>query len=157
MATKADFDAQQWQTVAQAPALAGMLVISAQRGGTIRETLGMAKAYGEARKEGSGELLTEIVTSPPTLQPGEFKSAEELRAQGTQRIRDAVALVEDKAPEEVDAYKAFIVTVAERAAEATKSGGVLGIGGERVSDAESAALDEIAAAAGTSRSTPGTG
>ncbi len=46
-----------------------------------------------------------------------------------------------------------MLTVAERAAERTKSGGVLGIGGERVSDAERAALDELAAALGVERDT----
>ena len=155
MASKADFDAEQWQTVTEGPALAGMIVISAQRGGTIRESMGMARAYQAAREQHpGGDLLSEIVTSPPSIQ-GKFQSAEQLRSEGTQRIRDAVALFEDKAPEEADAYRGFIVAVAERAAEATKSGDVLGIGGERVSDAESAALDEIAAAAGTERTAGG--
>ena len=54
-------------------------------------------------------------------------------------------------PEELDAYKRFTLTVAERAAQADKSGGVLGIGGERVSESESAALDEIAATLGVER------
>jgi hypothetical protein len=40
------------------------------------------------------------------------------------------------------------VTVATRAAEADKSGGVLGVGGERVSDAERGALDRIREALG---------
>ena len=52
-------------------------------------------------------------------------------------------------PEELAAYREFAITVAQRAAEADKSGGFLGVGGERVTDAESAALAEIAAALGT--------
>jgi hypothetical protein len=150
MTTKADFDAMQWQSVLEAPALAGLIVISAQRGGTIRESIQMAKAYLEAKRESSGgDLLGELVSEPPRIEPKQFESAEQLRSEGITRIRDAVALVEDKAtPEETEAYRAFIVDVARRAAEATKSGGVLGVGGERVSDAERAALDEIAAAAG---------
>lgn len=153
MTTKADFNAQEWEQVLEAPALAGLIVITAQRGGTIRESVQMAKAYTEARKEhAGGELLSEIVAQPPTADPRQFESAEQLRSEGLQRIRDGVALLEPKAePEDLEAYKRFVLTVAERAAEATKSGGVLGIGGERVSEAESAALDEIAAALGTTR------
>jgi hypothetical protein len=67
-----------------------------------------------------------------------------------ERVREAVALLESKATlEEVDAYKQFTLSVAQRAAEADKSGGVLGIGGERVSDAEREALRELAEALGT--------
>jgi exonuclease III len=160
MTTKADFNAEEWEQILQAPALAGLVVITAQRGGTIRESVQMAKAYTEARKEHAGsDLLSEIVAHPPTVDTRQFESAEQLRSEGLQRIRDAVALLEPKAePGDVEAYKRFVLTVAERAAEATKSGGVLGIGGERVSDAESAALDELAAALGTERGTaPPTG
>lgn len=153
MTTKADFNAEEWEQVLEAPALAGLIVITAQRGGTIREGVQMAKAYTEARKEHSeSDLLSEVVSQPPTVEPRQFESAEQLRSEGLQRIRDAVALLEPKAePGDVEAYKRFVLTVAERAAEATKSGGVLGIGGERVSEAESAALDELAAALGTAR------
>ena len=166
MTTKAEFNAEEWERVLQGPAIAGLMVVSAQRGGTIREGMEMAKVYKEAREQHAGhDLLGEIVSSPPTLNAREFESAEQLRTEGTQRIRDSVALLEVKAsPEEVDAYKRFVLSVAERAAERTKSGGVLGIGGERVSDAERAALDELAAALGLERETapdagtaPGTG
>jgi hypothetical protein len=155
MTTKADFNAEEWEQVLEGPALAGLIVITAQRGGTIRESVQMAKAYTEARKEHAGsDLLSEIVAQPPTVDPRQFESAAQLRSEGLQRIRDAVALLEPKAePADVEAYKRFVLTVAERAAEATKSGGVLGIGGERVSEAESAALDELAVALGTERGT----
>jgi hypothetical protein len=151
MTSKAEFDAVQWQTVTEGPALAGLIVITAQRGGTIRESVEMAKAYREARSEDAdAELLNEIVSQAPSVDPRQFESAEQLRAEGLRRIRDAVALLEEKAtPEEVDPYRRFCLTVAERVAEATKSGDVLGIGGERVSDAERQALGEIAAALGT--------
>ena len=155
MTTKAEFNAEEWDRVLQGPAIAGLMVVSAQRGGTIRESMEMAKAYKEARQEHARtDLLGEIVSTPPTLDAREFESVEQLRTEGLPRIRDTVALLELKASsEEVDAYKGFVLTVAERAAEATKSGGVLGIGGERVSDAERAALDELAATLGVERDT----
>jgi hypothetical protein len=157
MTTKADFNAEEWDLIASAPAIAGLLVIAAQRGGTIRESFAMAKVYAEAKQEhrDSG-LLEEIASKAPQLERGEFKSKQELEAKGVDRIREATALLEGKASaDEVEAYRSFVLKIAERAAEADKSGGVLGIGGERVSDAEGQALDRVAAALGTSRTDPG--
>ena len=150
MTTKAEFNAEEWQKVTEGPALAGLIVVAAQRGGTIRESVQMAKAYTEAHEQhGDSDLLGEIVATPPQLQKREFKSAEELRDEGLARIRESVALVEVKAtPDELEAYKNFNLAVAKRAAEATKSGGFLGIGGERVSESEKEALGQLAEALG---------
>ena len=148
MMTKADFNAEEWSLVLEGPPTAGMIVITAQRGGTIRESIELGKAYAEARKQqGQSELLDGIVSEQPQIDQSRYKSQEELRTGGLTRLREAVELLEQKAtPEEVDDYKRFVVSLAERAAEAHKEGGFLGIGGQEVSDAERAALDEIAAA-----------
>ncbi len=153
LTTKAEFDAQQWQTITEGPALAGLIVVSAQRGGTIRESVAMAKVYAEAKKTHAGQdLLGEIAEKPPHLATKEFSSLEDLRTVGMERIRNAVTILEPKAtPEEVESYKQFCLTVGERAAEADKSGGFLGVGGERVTDSESAALDELASTLGVER------
>jgi hypothetical protein len=59
-------------------------------------------------------------------------------------------ILETKAtPAEIDAYKRFVMTVAQTVASAHKEGGFLGIGGKEVSDAENQALDEISSALGT--------
>jgi hypothetical protein len=149
MASKADFNAEEWDTIVQAPALAALRVISAQRGGTIRESMQVAKVYNEAREQHGGDLVGEIAKSAPTINRSEFSSPEDLAMQTPERIRGAVELLESKSPDDVETYRQFTLTVAQRAAEADKSGGVLGVGGERVSDAERAALAEIAEALGT--------
>ena len=148
MTTKADFNAEEWSQVLEGPPTAGMIVITAQRGGTIRESIELGKAYAEARRnQGSSELLDAIVAEQPQIDSSRYKSAEELRENGLGRLREAVELLEQKAtPDEVDDYKRFVVSLAERAAAAHKEGGFLGVGGEEVSEAERAALDEIAAA-----------
>ena len=51
-------------------------------------------------------------------------------------------------PEEVDEYRRFVLTLANRVAAAHKEG-FLGLSGERVSEAEEAAVAEIAEALGT--------
>lgn len=148
MTTKADFNAEEWSTVAEGPVVAGMIVITAQRGGTLRESLQLGKAYAEARQsQGSSELLDGIVSEQPQVSPARYQTPEELREQGLARLREAVELLRQKAsPDEVEDYKRFVVELAERAAAAHKEGGFLGIGGQEVSDAERAAIDEIRAA-----------
>jgi hypothetical protein len=153
MTTKADFNGEEWDKVAEGPALAGLIVIAAQRGGSIRETLAMAKVYAEAKQShGSGDLLGDIVQSAPHLDARQFSSKEDLRTSGLAKLTEAVGIVEAKAtPEELADYKSFAMTIAQHAAEADKSGGFLGIGGERISGNEESALSDVAAALGTER------
>jgi hypothetical protein len=150
MTKKADFNAEEWSQVLEGPPIAGMIVITAQRGGTLRESISMGKAYTEAREQhGSSELLDEIVGANPEIDTKQFGSAEELRTQGLQHLRDAVALLESKASaDEVEGYRGFVVTLAQRVAEAHKEGGFLGVGGKEVGEAEQAALEEIKEALG---------
>ena len=152
MTTKAEFNAEEWDKIAEGPALAGLIVISSQRGGTIRETMAMAKVYAAAQKEHSaGDLVGELVQSAPA--PRRRSSSRARRtcapAASTRSPRRS-ALVEAKAtPEELADYREFSMNVAQHAAEADKSGGFLGIGGERVTGDEQAALSDVAAALGT--------
>jgi hypothetical protein len=155
MTRKADFNAEEWSLVLEGPPTAGMVLITADRGGTIRESISMGKAYAAARQQhGDSELLDEIVSSQPGLDPGRYSTPEELRTQGPQRVREAVELLAQKAtPEEVDAYKRFILSVAQNVAEAHKEGGFLGVGGKQDSEEEQAALNEISDALGMERPT----
>ena len=43
MTSKSDFTAEEWQLILEAPPSAGMIVVTAQRGGSFRETIAMAK------------------------------------------------------------------------------------------------------------------
>ncbi|MDX6581046.1 MAG: hypothetical protein QOI10_230 [Solirubrobacterales bacterium] len=153
MTTKAEFNAEEWEMIAGGPALAGLIIVASQRGGTIRESLAMAKTYAAAKAEHSaGDLVGEIVASAPHLDAKQFSSKEDMRTRGLGKISEAVELVRAKAtPEELDEYRQFAMAVALHAAEADKSGGFLGIGGERISGNEESALNDIAAALGTER------
>jgi hypothetical protein len=151
MTRKADFNAEEWSTVVDGPLYAGMRVISADRGGTLRESIAMGRVYQEARTHhGESELLDELVKSPPSIDPDRLREAGgDLSALATERLREAIRILEAKAtPEEVDAYKRFVMTVAQAVASAHKEGGFLGIGGKQISDAENQALDEISSALG---------
>jgi hypothetical protein len=137
---KAAFTEEEWDLLREVPAVAGMMVLTAERGGTFRETFALAKAYSEARKQhGESELLDEIVAAGPK-RGDRFRSTEELRAQSLQHLREAAALLAQKAmPDEAEQYRAFVISLAGKVAEAHKEGG------EEVSVGERAAIEEIAA------------
>ncbi len=147
MTRKGDFNADEWSTVVEGPLLAGARVITAGRGGTIRESLALGKVYAHAREQQDhSELLDDLVSSPPVLDAKRLQGAGDISAAATQGLRDALSVLAVKASqEEVDAYKRFVLSLAEAAAQAHKEGGFLGIGGKRVSAEEQAALDEVAA------------
>lgn len=144
MTTKAAFNAEEWSTVTTAPALTAMGVAMSDRGGTLRESVSMARAYAEARRDESSELVREVVSTPPAIDPSGMRAPGDVARQGADRLREAVTLLEDKAtPEELADYRRFVIAVAETVAGAHREGGFLGIGGRDVSDTEQAALDEI--------------
>jgi hypothetical protein len=151
MTRKADFNAEEWSTVVDGPLYAGMRVISADRGGRLRETLAMNRVYQQAREHhGESELLDELVKSPPSIDPERVRDAGgNISDLVSEQLRNAMAILEAKATSlEVDAYKRFVMTLAQAVAGAHKEGGFLGIGGKQVSDAENQALDEISRALG---------
>src|SRR3712207_4547 len=146
MTTKADFNADEWATVVEAPLLAGVRVVAAERGGTIRETIAISKVYSAARQShGENALLDELAASPPAIDQQKLQSnAGDPARASSERLRAARAIPNEKgAPEGVEAYKTFVLSVARAAAEAHKEGGFIGIGGRRVSPGEQAALDDL--------------
>jgi len=142
MTTKSDFTTEEWQLILEAPPSAGMIVVTAQRGGSFRESIAMAKAYVEARQQhGESELLDEIVAAKPERDHTHYHTPDELKQSGLKHLRDSVALLEGKAtPVEVDEYRRFIITLSHRVAAAHREHGVA------VSESEQAAIDEITGA-----------
>jgi hypothetical protein len=145
MTSKSDFTTEEWQLILEAPPSAGMIVVTAQRGGSFRESIAMAKAYVEARQQhGESELLDEIVAAKPERDHTHYHSPDELKQSGLKHLRDSVALLEQKATAaEVGEYRHFIITLSHRVAAAHREHGV------EVSEAEQSAINEIAEALGT--------
>ena len=147
MTTKSEFNGEEWERVSRAPALAGVMVALADRGGSFRESLALGKAYAAAKRDGGSELLEELVASPPSLNRESIGQPDQVPEQ----IGEAVKLVEEKAtPEEAEEYRQFILRLADVVAHAHKEGGVLGIGGKEVSEEEQAALDRLSSTLGHS-------
>ena len=146
MTAESDFTADEWRTVLEAPPSAGMIVLTAQKGGTFKEMWAMSKAYVEARKQhGESELLDLIVSTKPKVDHTHYSSPQELREAGLATISQAVTVLQGKAtPEEVDEYKRFIVTLSKEVASAHREGG------DEVSPAEADAVKAIAQTLGVS-------
>jgi hypothetical protein len=143
MTTKADFTEEEWNVVREGPAAAGVLVLMAQGGGSFRETWALAKSYAEARKQpGQSQLLDELASEKPDVE--RHSTREEQESEGLKGLSEAIALLEQKAtPEDVEAYRAFVLAVARRVAEAHEEEG------QPISAAEQAAIDKVASTIGT--------
>jgi hypothetical protein len=141
MTGKADFTEEEWNTLRQGPPSAGMIVLISSKGGSFRETWALAKTFAEARKQhGESELLDALVADKPDTP--RFHSPEEADEKGLELLRQAVALVRGKAPDDVEGYKGFVLEVARRVAEAHKEGE------QAVSPEEQEAIGKIESALG---------
>jgi hypothetical protein len=143
MTAKADFTEEEWNVVREGPAAAGVLVLMAQGGGSFRETWALAKSYAEARKQpGQSQLLDELASEKPDVE--RHSTREEQESEGLKGLREAIALLEQKATsEEVEGYRAFVLAVAQKVAEAHEEEG------QPISAAEQAAIAKVASTIGT--------
>lgn len=148
MTEKAEFDAESWEKISRGPVVAALYMITAEKGGSLRESMAVGKVYSQAKEKSTGSaLVDEIVASITSLDSSEFESKDDFRTNAMTYVSEATALLRDKAePADVDAYRDLVVEIAQRVADADKSGSFLGIGGERVTAKETAALEEIRAA-----------
>jgi hypothetical protein len=144
MTGRADFSEEEWRRVLEGPPSAGLLVITAEHGGTFKETIAMSKTYAEARTlHGQSELLDAIVAAKPVVDHARYHSPEEIRDRSLGHVRDSVALIAAKAdPRELDEFKGFIVHLAEAVAQAHKEAGGL------VGEHEREAIDAVKQAVG---------
>jgi hypothetical protein len=144
MTGKSDFTEQEWDTVRKGPPAAGLIVASAAKGGTFKESFAIAKSYGEARQQhGASELLDAIVSAKPEVEHHFYHSYDELKNAGLNELRDAVGVLESKAtPDEVNDYRRFVLTLSDHVANAHREHGTA------VSDTEQAAIADITAALG---------
>jgi hypothetical protein len=137
MATKADFTEQEWEQLHKGVTGAGLLVSTSDRGffDTFKEAGALAKHLGEARKNTSSEVVRELAQTGGTGF-GLGTSPTELEHETVEALRAAVSTLEQKAPEDVDDYRQFVLDVAQSVGRAAGGG----------DEAEAATLEKIRAA-----------
>ena len=134
MAGKADFTEQEWETLHKGVTGAGLLVSVSDRGffDSFKEAGALAKHLAGARKDSSSQLVRELAETRGTGF-GVRSSPAEIESETLEALRGAVATLESKAPDEVEAYKSFVLDVAQSVAEAAEGG----------SEAEGAVVEKI--------------
>ena len=163
MASKTDFTPEEWTTLRTAPALVGGAMMAASPDGflsSIREAFSMgSSSFSTLKAFENVALLKEIMMDKDKLVDdmkaklgagGDAAARRaKLHAEAVAGVKQAVAILVHKGtPEDVKAYRAWIGAVAEGVANAASSGGFLGFGGEKVSEAEKTFLGEVTAAMG---------
>src|SRR5215213_1212494 len=141
MSKQSDYTPEEWKAITAAPMLAGLVVsVSDLSGpvGTLKEAFAVAKAVAETATNTSSELIRILAEGMKTWSgrpdiPELPKDQEGARAALINSCKQAVDVVAQKST-----------------AEAAKEGGFLGIGGTRVSEAETTALKDLAATLGVS-------
>ena len=140
MATRADFTDDEWKTLQKGVTGAGFLMAVSDRSffDSFKEAGALARHLADARKSGSSELIRELAETRGTGF-GLTSSPVEIESETLEALRKAMQVLEAKAPEEADAYRSFVLEVAESVGNAAA-------GGEA---AESGALEKIRSALGS--------
>ena len=153
MSKKADYSAEEWQTIVKAAPMAGLAVTLASPNGpfgVMKEMFAVGMAIADTLHKGSdNELVTSLIedlkargTKPE--RPTAMESPDKARAACMQALQDLDALLLRKStPNEALGFKQWLHGIARSVAEAANEGGFLGIGGEKVSAAEREALAAI--------------
>jgi hypothetical protein len=138
MAKKTDFTEQEWEQLRKGATGAGLLVAASDRSffDSFKEAGSLAKHLAGGRSDES-ELVRELAGERGSGF-GVRSSPQELEDETVEALRGAVSTLQAKAPDEVDAYKSFVVEVAEAVGKAAG-------GGEA---AEAATIEKIRAALG---------
>jgi hypothetical protein len=138
MAKKTDFTEQEWEQLRKGATGAGLLVAASDRSffDSFKEAGSLAKHLAGGRSDES-ELVRELAGERGSGF-GVRSSPQELEDETVEALRGAVSTLQAKAPDEVDAYKSFVVEVAEAVSKAAG-------GGE---SAEAATIEKIRAALG---------
>ena len=138
MAKKTDFSEQEWDRLRKGATGAGMLVAVSDRSflDSFKEAGSLAKHLAGGRS-GDSELVRELSSERGTGF-GLTSSPQEIESETIDALQSAVATLEAKAPEEVEAYKSFVLELAQSVGKAAGGG----------DEAEAATVEKIRSALG---------
>jgi hypothetical protein len=139
MTTKTEFTQEEWEALQKGVTGAGFLMAVSDRSffDSFKEAGALARHLAEARKGGSSELIRELAETRSTGF-GLTSSPDEIESETLEALPKAMQVLDEKAPEEADAYRSFVLEIAESVGKAAA-------GGEA---AESESLEKIRSALG---------
>ena len=138
MAQKSDFTEQEWEQLRKGATGAGLLVSASDRSffDSFKEAGSLAKHLAGGRS-GESELIRELSSERGTGF-GAKSSPQEIESETIDALTAAVKILEAKAPDELNAYRSFVLEIAEKVGKAAGGG----------DEAEAAAVEKIRAALG---------
>jgi hypothetical protein len=154
MTSKQDFTEEEWARIRRAPLVAGVAISLADPGGPIelaKET--MATLRSATLPPSQEELLASVALDIQAMTQHKQNPLGDFKPRGGQQVLEELEgvnqLVTAKAtPEEVEAFRGWLLAAAQAAADAGKEGGFMGFGGQQVSAGEQQMLDQVRAALG---------
>ena len=152
------FTEEEWTLLATTPQLVGMAMAGVGSSGLVGSTKEMfanARSLMQAKKDYAGNELIQAILPDTTDRQKAMEDAKvqrdtmmtRFKTEGIKKPEDlarvvledcakAIDILEEKEPETVESYKAWLLEVAENVANAAKEGGFLGFGGVQFSEKE---------------------
>jgi hypothetical protein len=123
MATKADFTAEEWESLQQGVTGAGLLVSLSDRSffDTFKEAGALGKHIAQAKQSSPSELVRELANIHGTGF-GLTSSPDAVETETLAALQGAKTALESKAPDELESYRQFVVEVAQSVADAAGGG-----------------------------------
>jgi len=157
------YTSQEWQILLETPMTvcrAIMAVSPSGAPGASQEVMALRAGLKEALPQASSPLFQQLRQQLQSREKAESlwrdilrlfhdrQDASSIRQTAIAACQRCVALLEKAPAQDSLAYKEFVVTLARRVAEAAKEGGLLGIGGHTLSEAEQALLKDVSRSLG---------
>jgi hypothetical protein len=149
MAGRRDFASDEWATMQRAMMASGVLVSLADGAVDPDELHALSMELRGARFAHRSQLVHELA-EVPVLNPeaGPQATYASQREPALEAIRSAADIVARKAPADFPDFREFLVKLAEVVADANRKGDILGVGAQRRTPDETAAIEAIRSALG---------
>jgi hypothetical protein len=123
MASKADFTAQEWESLQQGVTGAGLLVSLSDRSffDASREAGALGKHIAEAKQSNSSQLVPRTRRHQRDRLRSHI-SPDNVETETLAALRSAKTALASKASDELESYRQFVVEVAESVADAASGG-----------------------------------
>jgi hypothetical protein len=161
MTDKSNFSPDEWKLLLESVMLTGIAVTAAEPSGlwgVLKESFAGGSALVQAKMDAAANPLIKAVVAELDTAQGRSIARDglkerlfgakppEIKARCIETLRQVATLLDAKAPVDALAFKGWLRQISQHVAEASGEGGLLGIGGTPVSEAEKATLSEISSA-----------
>ena len=162
MADKSSFTKEEWTLLLESPMMAGMAITAADPSGLwglLKESFAGGSALAKVMADPGANPLVKALASDfstsearSTARDGlkaKFANSQPADVKSIEALRQVSAVLAAKAPGDAAAFKSWLRQISQGTAEAaSEGGGLFGLGGVQVSEAEKGTLAEISNALG---------